>query len=139
MLARQFLHLAENFGAPTRIATLTLTKFHFSSLCYSPVLRHIRDPGFAFKAKTGRRTASRSAARLMAGLGIRALRALIDAPQNKTTLVGQIVLPKFALERRAGVSFDQERYFATAPMSTVDHLAVLEEIERVAAEAESDE
>jgi hypothetical protein len=34
MLARQFLHLAENFGAPTRIATLALTKFQFSSLCY---------------------------------------------------------------------------------------------------------
>jgi hypothetical protein len=39
MLTRQFLHLAENFGAPTRIATLTLTKFQFSSLCYWPVLR----------------------------------------------------------------------------------------------------
>jgi hypothetical protein len=28
-LARQFLHLAENFGAPTRIAALALTKFQF--------------------------------------------------------------------------------------------------------------
>src|SRR6516162_3996287 len=39
ILARQFLHLAENFGAPTRITTLALTKFQFSSLCYWPVLR----------------------------------------------------------------------------------------------------
>jgi hypothetical protein len=29
ILARQFLHLAENFGAPTRIAALAFTKFHF--------------------------------------------------------------------------------------------------------------
>src|SRR6516164_10816513 len=27
MLTREFLHLAENFGAPTRITTLALTKF----------------------------------------------------------------------------------------------------------------
>src|SRR5262245_29711620 len=32
MLARQFLNLAENLGAPTRIATLALAKPHFSSL-----------------------------------------------------------------------------------------------------------
>jgi hypothetical protein len=58
MLARQFLHLAENFGAPTRIATLALAKFQILLfLCFPPVLRHIRDPGFVFKAKTGRRTA----------------------------------------------------------------------------------
>jgi hypothetical protein len=61
--------------------------------------------------------------------------ARFDFEIDKTTLVGQIVLPKFALERRAGVSFAQERYFSTAPMHTVDHLAVLEEIERIAAEA----
>ena len=34
MLTREFLHLAENFGAPTRITTLALTKFQFFSLCY---------------------------------------------------------------------------------------------------------
>jgi hypothetical protein len=44
MLARQFLHLAENFGAPTRIATLALTKFHFIvsllPACYQATHEH---------------------------------------------------------------------------------------------------
>jgi hypothetical protein len=44
MLARQSLQLAENFGAPTRIAALALTKFHILLfLCFTPVLRHIKD------------------------------------------------------------------------------------------------
>ena len=30
MLAREFLHIAHNFGAPTRITTLALTKFQLS-------------------------------------------------------------------------------------------------------------
>jgi hypothetical protein len=34
ILARQFLHLAENFGASTRITTLAFPKFQFSSRCY---------------------------------------------------------------------------------------------------------
>jgi hypothetical protein len=29
MLTREFLQIAHNFGAPTRIATLALTKFQF--------------------------------------------------------------------------------------------------------------
>ena len=32
MLTREFLHIAQNFGAPTRIATLALTKFVFAAL-----------------------------------------------------------------------------------------------------------
>src|SRR5262249_4616253 len=39
MLTRKFLHLADKFCAPTRHATLALTKFQFSSLCYWAVLR----------------------------------------------------------------------------------------------------
>jgi hypothetical protein len=58
--------------------------------------------------------------------------ARLDFEIDRTTLVGQIALPRFALERRAAVSFAQERYFSTAPMHTTDHIAVLEEIERLA-------
>jgi hypothetical protein len=36
MLARQFLDLAENLGAPTRIATRALTKFHFFLISLLP-------------------------------------------------------------------------------------------------------
>jgi hypothetical protein len=56
----------------------------------------------------------------------------LDFEVDRTTLVGQLALPKFILERRATVSFDQERYFSSAPMHTTDHIAVLEEIERLA-------
>lgn len=38
--------------------------------------------------------------------------------------------PKFVLERRAGIPFDRERYYSSAPLRTEDHVAVLEEIER---------
>lgn len=37
--------------------------------------------------------------------------------------------PKFIIERRAGISFDRERYYSSAPMRTADHTAVLQEIE----------
>jgi hypothetical protein len=46
---------------------------------------------------------------------------------------GQVAVPKFVLERRGGVGFSQERYFTTAPMHTTDHLAVLEQLEKLAA------
>ena len=36
ILAGQFLHIGENLGAPTRIATLTLTKFHFFLISLLP-------------------------------------------------------------------------------------------------------
>ena len=58
--------------------------------------------------------------------------ARLDFEVDKT-VAGQVALPKFILERRAGVSFGQERYFFVAPMLTADHLAVLEQIEKVAA------
>jgi hypothetical protein len=52
-------------------------------------------------------------------------------------LGGLSVIPKFTIERRigTGVSFAQERYFSNAPMRTADHIATLEEIERMAANA----
>jgi hypothetical protein len=38
--------------------------------------------------------------------------------------------PKFILERRAGIPFDKERYYSSAPIKTQDHITLLEEIER---------
>jgi hypothetical protein len=52
---------------------------------------------------------------------------------DKATLEGQTALPKFILERRGGVPFSQERYYAVAPMHTADHIDVLTEIEKLAA------
>lgn len=45
---------------------------------------------------------------------------------------GQVVLPKFILERRPNVVFDQERWFSVAPMHTAVHIEVLNEIEKLA-------
>jgi hypothetical protein len=59
----------------------------------------------------------------------------LDFEVDKTVIAGQLTVPKFILERRAAVSFTQERYFSAAPMHTKDHLALLEQIERVAAAA----
>ena len=59
--------------------------------------------------------------------------ARLDFETDKRALAGQVMVPKFTLERRQGVDFSQERYFSAAPMTTADHLATLEEIERVAA------
>lgn len=39
--------------------------------------------------------------------------------------------PKLVLERRIGVPFKNERYYSSAPLRTRDHVAVLEEIERL--------
>jgi hypothetical protein len=40
MLTRQFLHIAQNFGAPTRITTLAFPKFHILLFpCFPAVLR----------------------------------------------------------------------------------------------------
>jgi len=38
--------------------------------------------------------------------------------------------PRFVLERRSGVSFDQERYFSSAPLSTENHISLLRLIEQ---------
>jgi hypothetical protein len=59
--------------------------------------------------------------------------ARLDFDVDRTALAGQLALPKFVLERRANVSFAQERYFSDGPMHSADHLAVLEEIEKLAA------
>jgi len=40
--------------------------------------------------------------------------------------------PKFILERRVGIAFEKERYYSSAPLRTVDHIALLEEIEKLA-------
>ena len=46
---------------------------------------------------------------------------------------GQVVQPKFLLERRAGVPFSQQRFYSSAPMHTANHIEVLTEIEKLAA------
>lgn len=56
----------------------------------------------------------------------------IDFEIDRTTMTGQLALPKFVLERRAAMSFSQERYFSIAPMHTTDHVVVLEQIEKLA-------
>lgn len=42
--------------------------------------------------------------------------------------------PKFVLERRSGVPFSQERYFASAPVTTEKHLELLRAIEHHASQ-----
>jgi hypothetical protein len=41
------------------------------------------------------------------------------------------IAPKFLIERRAGVSFSQERYYCSASMHTASHLRILEQIEKM--------
>jgi hypothetical protein len=57
----------------------------------------------------------------------------LDFEVDKRTLdSGQVALPKFILERRPGVGFEQERWFSIAPMHTAQHVEVLAEIEVLA-------
>jgi hypothetical protein len=39
---------------------------------------------------------------------------------------------EFLIERRAGIPFNQNRYFCSAPMITADHIRTLEEVEEIA-------
>ena len=57
--------------------------------------------------------------------------ARLDFEFDRATTGLQTPIPRFILERRAGVSFAQERYFAGAPMQTSRHIAVLESIENL--------
>jgi hypothetical protein len=59
----------------------------------------------------------------------------LDFEVDKKAMTGPAAPPKFTLERRANVSFAQERYFSAAAMATAHHIEVLEEIERIAAAA----
>jgi hypothetical protein len=47
----------------------------------------------------------------------------------------QFAPPAFRVDRRDNVSFEQEAYYSEAPMSTENHIAVLEKLERVCREA----
>lgn len=49
--------------------------------------------------------------------------------------IRQLILPDFAIDRRANSSFDQNRFYCAAPLSTSEHLRVLEQIERIVLEA----
>lgn len=55
--------------------------------------------------------------------------ARLDFEAEKTPET-PIAIPRFMIERRAGASFESERYFCGAPMRTTDHVAVLQAIER---------
>jgi hypothetical protein len=54
---------------------------------------------------------------------------------RKTLDSGQVALPKFILERRPNVGFEQERWFSSAPMHTAAHIEALSEIEKLAAQS----
>lgn len=43
----------------------------------------------------------------------------------------EYALPRFTIERRAGVSFSQERYYCSALLDTQRHLFILEEMEKM--------
>jgi hypothetical protein len=47
----------------------------------------------------------------------------------------QFAPPIFRLDRRESVSFEQEVYYSEAPMSTDNHITVLERLERICVEA----
>lgn len=58
----------------------------------------------------------------------------LDFEIDRRTLdSGQLALPKFVLERRVGIEFEQERWLSVAPMQTTQHVEVLAEIEVLAA------
>jgi hypothetical protein len=40
-----------------------------------------------------------------------------------------LVVPRFSLERRAGIPFERERYYCMSPLRTADHLEMLQLIE----------
>jgi hypothetical protein len=55
--------------------------------------------------------------------------ARLDFETDRTTTHAPAAIQRFIIERRAGISFDNERYFCASPMRTRDHVAVLEQIE----------
>ncbi|GEC14647.1 hypothetical protein [Nitrobacter winogradskyi] len=57
--------------------------------------------------------------------------ARLDFEFDRTSETLKLPAPRFTLERRANVPFGQERYFTSAPLSTRDHLQVLEAIEKL--------
>jgi hypothetical protein len=59
--------------------------------------------------------------------------ARLDFEWDRTKNTAPNPVPRFYVERRLGVPFEQERYFCGAPMQTRDHLRVLEELERLTA------
>lgn len=56
--------------------------------------------------------------------------ARIDFEYDKVAEKSALVVPKFIIERRQGISFERERYFCSAPMRTRDHVDILEKIEK---------
>jgi hypothetical protein len=56
--------------------------------------------------------------------------ARFDLEFDKIGSKSSLVVPKFIIERRVLIPFERERYICGAPMRTLDHIAILEEIER---------
>jgi len=50
------------------------------------------------------------------------------------TVDGGTNVPQFVIEKRAGVSFTDDRYFCQAPMTTSEHLEILAEVEKIISE-----
>jgi hypothetical protein len=49
---------------------------------------------------------------------------------DKTSRNASMIVPKFYIERRFGVSYERERYYCGAPFKTQTHIEILQEIER---------
>lgn len=58
--------------------------------------------------------------------------ARLDLRWDSTDRKNPDPAPRFTIERRNGVPFDQERYFCGAPMQTKEHISILEMIESLA-------
>jgi hypothetical protein len=57
--------------------------------------------------------------------------ARIDFALNKDPEFRPPNIPRLTIEKRAHAPFSQHRYFSTAPMSTRDHLTILEQLEGI--------
>jgi hypothetical protein len=54
----------------------------------------------------------------------------LDLEYDKMSFKSSIIVPKFIIERRQGISFNKERYYCSAPIRTNEHIVILETIER---------
>ena len=54
----------------------------------------------------------------------------LDMSFDKVGSKSAMIVPDFKIERRAGIAFDRERYYCSAPLRTSDHVEILELIER---------
>jgi hypothetical protein len=55
--------------------------------------------------------------------------ARIDLEFEKNAVKTPMNIARFIIDRRVGIPFGRERYFCSAPLKTVDHIDVLEQVE----------